>query len=107
MGKYVLSEKENGQWHFVLQAGNGEVILSSQMYTDSNGALNGIKSCRGNSGDEANYDRLEASDGRWYFNLKAANSQIIGTSQMYASAQGRDKGIHSCMENGPDSPVDE
>ncbi len=36
----------------------------------------------------------------WLFNLKAANHQIIGTSQMYASETARDAGIASVKANG-------
>jgi hypothetical protein len=54
---------------------------------------------------DARFDRKEASDGRSYFNLKAGNHQIIGTSQMYANASCRDKGIASVMTNGPSTTV--
>jgi uncharacterized protein YegP (UPF0339 family) len=38
------------------------------------------------------YDILEASDGSYYFNLTAANHEIIGTSQMYASKYNATRG---------------
>lgn len=38
-------------------------------------------------------------------NLKAANSQVIGTSQLYASAQSRDAGIASVKTNGSSTTV--
>ena len=31
-GKYVLKKAKNGQFYFNLKAGNGETILSSEMY---------------------------------------------------------------------------
>jgi uncharacterized protein YegP (UPF0339 family) len=39
-----------------------------------------------NASDDANYDRKESSIGEPYFNLKAANHQVIGTSEIYSSA---------------------
>lgn len=51
------------------------------------------------------YERLVASDGWPYFNLKAANAQIIGTTQMYASAAARDAGIASVKANGASATV--
>jgi uncharacterized protein YegP (UPF0339 family) len=39
-------------------------------------------------------------NGKFYFSLKAANNQIIGNSQMYASESGSDKGIESVIKNG-------
>ena len=35
------------------------------------------------------------------FVLKAGNHQVIGTSQLYASASARDAGIESVQKNGP------
>ena len=51
------------------------------------------------------YDRKVAKDGRPYFNLKAANHQIIGASQMYASESTCAGGIASVKTNGPSTTV--
>lgn len=100
-GWYELSKSSNGQFHFVLKAGNAETILTSELYTTKAAALNGIASVQTNSPLDERYDRLTASNGKAYFNLKAANGQVIGTSQMYASTQARDAGISSVKANGP------
>jgi uncharacterized protein YegP (UPF0339 family) len=39
------------------------------------------------------------------FNLKAANHQIIGTSETYKSTESRDHGIDSVKANAPSAPV--
>ncbi len=46
-----------------------------------------------------------AKNGKPYFNLKAANHQIIGSSQFYASEQSRDKGIESVKTNGSTTTI--
>mgnify|MGYP002718359408 CR=1 FL=1 len=66
---------------------------------------NGIASVQNNSPDEARYEKLTAKNEKPYFNLKAANHQIIGTSQMYASEQSRDKGIESVKQNGSSETI--
>ncbi len=104
-GWYELHKNAKGQFHFVLKAGNSEVILNSEQYEAKASAENGISSVQKNCAADANYDRKEASDGRPYFNLKAANHQIIGTSQMYASAANRDAGIESVKTNGVSKTV--
>ena len=38
---YIISQSSNGQYHFVLKAPNGEVILSSEMY-NSVGAADAV-----------------------------------------------------------------
>lgn len=104
-GSYELSSNDKGQFSFVLKAGNGEVILRSEQYATKASAEGGIQSVQTNCGDDARYDRKDASDGRCYFNLKAANHQVIGTSQMYKATAGRDAGIESVKTNGTTTTV--
>jgi hypothetical protein len=104
-GSYELSSNDKGQFTFVLKAGNGEVVLRSEQYDTKASAENGIQSVQANCGDDARYERKDASDGRCYFNLKAANHQVIGTSQMYKAAAGRETGIESVKTNGTSTTV--
>lgn len=104
-GKFEISRRKNGEFQFNLKAGNGQVILSSEGYGDKAGCRNGIESVRKNSPDDGRYDRRTAANGKFYFNLKAANSQVIGTSEMYDSEAGRDNGIASVKTNAPEAEV--
>jgi len=105
---FELKQKEGGDgFHFVLKAKNGQVILSSQVYASKSGAMNGIESVKKNCGDDNCWERKTAKNGKEYFNLKSTNGQIIGTSQMYAGADGRDNGIDSIKTNAPDADVKE
>ncbi|MDY0021602.1 YegP family protein [Arenimonas caeni] len=106
-GKFEVSTRSNGEFQFTLKAGNGQVILASQGYAGRDGCMNGIESVRKNSTSEANFERLDAKDGRKYFTLKAGNGQVVGQSQMYADAGGRDNGIRSVMENAPSAAVED
>lgn len=104
-GWYELSKGKNGQFHFVLKAGNAETILSSELYKTRASAENGIASVQKNSPDEARYELKQASNGKFYFNLKAANHQVIGNSQMYASEASRATGVASVRKNGPSTRI--
>jgi len=104
-GWYEISQSSDGQYSFILKAGNGEPILNSELYKAKASAANGIESIQKNSGDDARYERLTAKNGKPYFNLKAANHQIIGTSQFYASEASRDKGIESVKTNGSSTTI--
>ena len=103
-GWYELKTNDKGQYVFVLKAGNGEVILRSEHYKSRNAAMKGILSVQSNCTLEERYDPRDAADGGSYFNLKAGNHQIIGTSQMYKSVVSRNAGIESVKTNGQ-SPV--
>lgn len=100
-GYYELKKTDGGKFHFTLKAGNHEVILSSQIYADRAGAENGIESVRTNGTQDSRFDRKLSAKGEPYFSLKAANGQIIGSSEMYSSEASRDNGITSVMNNCP------
>lgn len=107
MGKFVISTRKNGEFQFNLKAGNGEVILASEGYSAKASCLNGIESVRKNASDDNRYEKKEAKNGKFFFNLKAGNGQVIGTSELYESAAGRDKGIDSVKRNAPEANVDD
>ncbi len=105
MEKFEITTRANGEFQFNLKAGNSQVILTSEGYTTKASCMNGIESVRKNSTDDSKFDRLQAKNGKWYFNLKAGNGQIIGTSEMYESTSGRDNGIESVKKNAPIAKV--
>ncbi|BFT82294.1 YegP family protein [Enterobacter sp. SAT-E-asb] len=104
-GWFELSKSSDGQFRFVLKAGNGEIVLTSELYTSKSAAENGIASVRTNSPLDERYEKKTASNGKYHFNLKAGNHQVIGSSQLYATEQSRDKGIASVKTNGSTQTV--
>jgi uncharacterized protein len=107
MGKFVITKRANGEFQFNLKAGNGQTILTSEGYSTKAACSNGIESVKTNSKDDSRYDKKESSNGKFYFTLKALNGQIIGSSEMYESASGRDNGIESVKTNAPDAETDD
>ena len=106
-GWYELSKTSSGQFRFVLKAANAETILVSEQYTTLAAAKGGIASVQVNSPLDERYEKKVAKDGKPYFNLKATNHQIIGTSELYSSDAARDKGIASVKHNGPTTVIKE
>lgn len=104
-GKFELYKDKGGEFRFRLKAGNGEIILASEGYKACTSAENGIESVKRNAPTDARYERKETKSGGHMFNLKATNGQVIGTSESYTSASGRDNGIASVMKNAPDAEV--
>ncbi len=105
MGKFVISKRKNGEFQFNLLATNGQVILTSEGYSAKASCLNGVESVKKNAQEDSRFERKVASDGRFYFVLKASNGQVVGQSQMYASEDTRDAGIESVKRNAPDAEV--
>jgi len=104
-GKFELKTAKSGQFHFNLLAGNGQIIMQSEMYESKPSALNGIASIQKNAADDARYERLVSKTEKPYFTLKAANHQVIGQSQMYENESGRNNGIESVKKNAPEAEV--
>ncbi len=104
-GKFEIYTDKAGEFRFRLKASNGQAILASEGYKDKSGCMNGIESVKKNAPDDARYERKQGASGKFMFNLKAGNHQIIGTSQSYESEASRDNGIESVKKNAPDAEV--
>ena len=89
-GWFELSKSTDDQFRFVLKADNAQTILTSQQYAARDSAEGGIASVQANCSEDSRYERKTSSDGKAFFNLKAANHQVIGTSQMYSSESARE-----------------
>jgi uncharacterized protein YegP (UPF0339 family) len=103
MGKFSTKTGKDGQHYFNLLATNGQVILTSEGYTTTAAMNNGIESVKKNAPEDKHFDREESKNGKFYFNLKAGNGQVIGKSQMYESTASRDNGIESVKKNAPEA----
>ena len=106
-GKFELNKAKDGDYHFHLKAANGQIILSSQMYKEKSSAEEGIASVKKNAPVDSHYERKDTHNKEFMFNLKAANHQVIGTSQTYKSAESRDEGIASVKGNAASAPVED
>lgn len=104
-GIFEIKKAKDGEFFFHLKAGNGQIILASEMYKEKDSAENGIASVKKNAPDDAHYERKDTKNGHYMFNLKAANHQVVGTSQTYKTAETRDEGIASVKANAPSAPV--
>ena len=104
-GKFEVYKDKAGEHRFRLKAGNGEVILTSEGYNEKSGCANGIESVRKNSTNADRFEKKTTDGGKYRFNLKAGNHQVIGTSQNYDSESGRDNGIASIGRSAPDAKV--
>ena len=118
-GKFVIREIKEG-FLFDLKAANGEVILSSQVYSSLASCKNGIESVRQNAPDAAVEDQtIEGftqernpkfeiylyKNGDYRFRLNAKNGQVIGSGERYKSKTGCQNGIESIKKNSVDAVI--
>ncbi len=113
MGKFVIRETKTGI-KFDLKATNGQVILTSEVYTTKAACLNGIESVSNNAPKAAVEDQTKEgyakekhpkfeiyqdNSGEYRFRLKATNGQIIGVSEGYKAWDSCQNGIESVKKN--------
>jgi len=105
--KFEIYKDKKAEYRFRLKAGNGEIILASEGYKGMSGCKNGIASVQKNAIDGKRYLRKESKNGKFMFNLRAGNNQVIGTSEMYNTSAACENGIKSVMKNAPSAKVEE
>ena len=105
--KFQIFEGKNDKFYFRLNARNGEQILNSQGYASKAGCQNGIESVKKNAPNTDQFEVKEAANGKFHFNLLAANKQIIASSQLYATKQSCEGGISSVQNVAPEAGIED
>lgn len=107
MGKFEITKRKNGEFQFNLKAGNGQVILTSEGYVAKYSCKKGIESVRKNSQIDRRFEKRTTKENRFYFNMKAANGQVVGVSETYNSQSAMNNGIASVKKHAPDAIIDD
>ena len=104
----VVLKKSDAQepYSFSFVSGAGKVVLKSENNEDKKSAVGGIESVRKNCTEDGRYELKEAKNGQQYFNLKAANGQVVGTSAMFGSDADRSAAIAELKADGPGAELD-
>lgn len=104
-GKFEIFKDKRGETRFRLKSGNGQIILASEGYKRKSSCLNGVESVRKNSQQDDRFERKKTRGGKFMFNLRARNGQVIGTSESYDAEKSRENGIASVAKNAPDAKL--
>lgn len=121
MSKFLLRETASGV-KFDLLATNGQVILTSEVYTSRAAALKSIAGIRLIAPNAKLEDQTQEAwktltnpkfelyrdrAGEYRFRLKARNGKIVGISEGYASRAGCQNGIESVKKNASQAEIEE
>ncbi|NUM75013.1 YegP family protein [candidate division KSB1 bacterium] len=106
-GRFLISRSTDEQFYFNLLAGNGEHILTSELYDVRQSVHTGIASVKLNAPIDQQYHRRTDAQGMPYFVLKAKNGEIIGKSESYSSTAARERGIESVKTNAPAATIED
>jgi len=86
---------------------SGKMILRSENYKAKDSATKGINSVKKNCTEDKRYIFKESSDGRFFFNVKSANGQVVATSAMFPTEADRSATIASIKMRLPTCDVEE
>ena len=100
IGKFAISKTKGGGDYFNLKATNGQIILTSVMYSSLDDCENAIKAVREHCSDDGRYERKISTNNKHYFNLTSSGGNVLGKSEMYESLAGMENGIESVKKNG-------
>ena len=119
MGKFVIRTVNTGI-KFDLKATNGQVILTSEVYTTKAACRNGVESIMKNApianvedqtveGFETmthpKFEMYKDKAGEFRFRLKARNGEIIGVSEGYTTKANCVNGVESVKKNAPEAEI--
>jgi uncharacterized protein YegP (UPF0339 family) len=104
-GHFEIRQASSGHFYFILHAADGEPILTSEIYSDRQGASNGIQAVKVYCPDDARYIRKTSTRELYFFLLTSINGTVIGRSAEYASMPVRENGINALKALAPAAPV--
>ena len=119
MGKFVIRTVNSGS-KFDLKATNGQVILTSEVYTTKAACRNGVESIMKNApvanvedqtveGFETvthpKFEMYQDKAGEFRFRLKARNGEIIGVSEGYTTKANCVNGVESVKKNAAEAEI--
>lgn len=120
MGKFVITSGKSGP-HFVLKAGNGEIIGVSETYSSEAACENGIESVvKAAAAAKVEDQTVEGfktetnpkfevyadKKGEFRFRLKARNGEPVLSSEGYKAKASCMNGIESVKKNAADGKVE-
>ena len=103
---FEIFKGHEGEFYFRLKGASGEPILSSQSFATKTGAEHGVDAVRINAPIHAHYDRRQTTDG-FSFVVKSVAHQVIGRSELYATAAARDAGMLTVKSDAAEAAVED
>ncbi len=106
---YELRTATSGEFYFVLKSANGAVVAVSETYVTKSNAERAITTVNKiinrmpsvfDAPSGAKFAVFKGIDSRYYFNLRAANGEIVMQSQSYSARSSAVGGVASVQTNG-------
>lgn len=104
LGKWRIAVKGEGAYISVLCASNGEVMLTSEIYSTEDGARNGVATII-KGVETGNFIIYRDKGGDYYYKLKSAGNRLLCVGEIYKTKDGCEKAVETVKRIAKDSPV--
>lgn len=96
---FELNKTSGGEYSFNLKSESGETLLSSPSYYSKGNANMDIQDIQHSCAYDALYEK-KSEGGQHYFELKTPKRRVLGTSQMFKTAEERDAAMAAVKAGG-------
>jgi len=93
MADFLIERSASNRFYYVFRASNYEPVIHGEEHTTKAACQGSIDAIKRNAAYESQYTRWQTGV-HFYFNLKAANGEKIGSNEACNSAQGRENGTN-------------
>ena len=103
----VFRNPEDGQFYFILNSSEGEIVLKSEAYSSKKSCLDGISSVRIIARFDSNFKREDQSAYNFTYLLEAGNGEIIAKCEGFHDFSSREDAIYAVKRDGITAPVED
>ena len=103
-GKWSIAKKADDEYLAILVASNGEVMLTSEIYSSEAGARNGIATIVKNV-ESGNFVIYQDKRNNSYFKLKTATNRLLCAGEIYSTKDACESAIESVKRIAKESPI--
>ena len=104
LGKWRIVIKGENAYIAVLHASNGEVMLTSEIYSTEEGARSGVETIK-RGVETGNFVIYRDKGGDYYFKLKSAGNRLLCVGEIYTTRDACEKAAESVKRIAKDSPL--
>ena len=105
-GKWIIEKENEGEFVSKLLASNGEVMLTSEIYTTAEGARSGVETIiRGI--ENGKFIIYQNKNKNYYYKIKSQNNRLLCAGEIYKTKEGCQKAVESVKRIASISPISE
>jgi len=103
----VFRNPEDGQFYFILNSSEGEIVLQSESCTSKKACLEIISSIRIIARFDSNFKRTDLGICTYAYLLEAGNGEIIAKCEGFFDFSSREDAIYAVKRDGITAPVED